>query len=115
MLTAATRGYTIANSEYWQNTWLPLTSVWKSAHLIVYERLTLGLSISRKLIAQLSSDVCEAQVYEVLTEVVVLPHVADYHVAGDEHRQTTDASLLHVDVLVEVSTMALREHIAFNH
>lgn len=44
----------------------------------------------------------------VLTEVLVLPQVADGHVASQQHGDTTEASPLHVDVLVVVSVMAWR-------
>lgn len=41
-----------------------------------------------------------------LTDVVVFPQVADGHVANEQHSYTTDAPLLHIDVLVVVSVVA---------
>lgn len=41
-----------------------------------------------------------------LTDVVVLPHVAEHHVTSQQHGYTADTASLHVDVLVVVSVVA---------
>lgn len=48
-------------------------------------------------------------VYVFLTDVVVFPQVAEGYVASQQHSYATEASLLHIDVLVVVSVMAWRE------
>lgn len=45
-------------------------------------------------------------VYAFLTDVVVFPHVAQSHVANQQHSYTADASLLHINVLVVVCVVA---------
>lgn len=42
----------------------------------------------------------------VMFEVFVAPNVADGNVASQQHSYATNASLLHIDVLVVVSIMA---------
>lgn len=46
------------------------------------------------------------QVCERLTDVVVFPQVAYGHVASQQHSNPTNATLLHIYVLVVVSVMA---------
>lgn len=41
-----------------------------------------------------------------LTDVVVFPHVAHRHVAHQQHSNSANAALLHIDVLVVISVMA---------
>lgn len=43
--------------------------------------------------------------YAFLTDVLVFPHVAEDHVASQQHSYTADVSLLHINVLVVVSIM----------
>lgn len=44
--------------------------------------------------------------FEFLTDVVIFPHVAECHVANQQHSNTTETTLLHIDVLVVVSVVA---------
>ena len=61
--------------------------------------------------AAVQINICNCAVEEVrnvvsLTNVIILPGVAENHVTNQQHGNTTNASLLHVDVLVVVSVMA---------
>lgn len=46
------------------------------------------------------------RVLQCLTDVVVFPQVTDCHVASQQHSYSTDATFLHINVLVVVSVMA---------
>lgn len=46
------------------------------------------------------------RVLECLTDVVVFPQITDRHVASQQHSNSTDATFLHINVLVVVSVMA---------
>lgn len=48
----------------------------------------------------------EEQVSERLTDVVVFPNVAHGHVASQQHSDSANTALLHIDVLVVVSVTA---------
>lgn len=45
----------------------------------------------------------------VVLEVVVLPEVTEGHVSNQQHGHASDTSLLHVDVLVVISVMAIAD------